>query len=258
MFICNAFGVVQKVIHMFLAVRIRNIEYLRDCLALFLQWNAVALWAWGKLCRIQDAHFILWENVRHELYWNKFLALIIPPLARGVVMLLPLRTLVPLSLPRLGLYVLCCMTYVYRVGRHCGGQLCHLPESHNGSLHWVPGKPSIGHKWRVYCCLGCLQCKRLLFLVYLLTPLITWTVWCQIAFFFLLFVNFTFLYIFSDCLQNVYRLTINFEVHLVALAALCWLVVCVTLLLCRLAASMWNQHNMENMSECVLKCVILF
>jgi hypothetical protein len=47
--IFNAFGVVQKVIHMFLAVRIHNIEYLHVCLVLFLQWNAVALWAWGKL-----------------------------------------------------------------------------------------------------------------------------------------------------------------------------------------------------------------
>jgi hypothetical protein len=49
-------------------------------------------------------------------------------------------------------------------------------RTHNGSLHWVPGQPSIGHKWGVYCCLGCLQCKQLLFMVYLLAPLITRTV----------------------------------------------------------------------------------
>lgn len=34
-FIINDLGVAQKAIHMFLAVRIRNIEYLHVCLALF-------------------------------------------------------------------------------------------------------------------------------------------------------------------------------------------------------------------------------
>lgn len=165
------------------------------------------------------------------------------------------------------------MTYVYRVGRHCGGQLCHLPESHNGSLHRVPGKPSIGHKWGVYCCLGCLQCKRLLFLVYLLAPLITRTILCQIVV--MLVVNFTLLYLFwlfTECVLLVLlfdrKFWSSFHLHwlqcvVYALAALCWLVVCVkivcvALLLSRLGASMWNQRNMENMSDCVVKCVILF
>jgi len=117
------------------------------------------------------------------------------------------------SLPRLGLFVLCYMTYVYRVGRHCGGQLCHLPESHNGSLHWVPGKPSIGHKWGMYCCLGCLQCKRLVFLVYLLTPLITWTVQCEIVVCSLLILFFYVYWLFTKCILFE-LLTMHFEVHL--------------------------------------------
>lgn len=45
--------------------------------------------------------------------------------------------------------------------RYCCGQLCHLPQSHNGFMHRMPGQSSFGHQWRMHSGLGSLQCNDL-------------------------------------------------------------------------------------------------
>lgn len=48
------------------------------------------------------------------------------------------------------------LTAILHIYRHRGRQLCHLPESHHGPVHWMPSESGVRNQWRVYRGLGCL------------------------------------------------------------------------------------------------------